>query len=78
MSWKLHTRDENVRPPLSGSQHFESQEDALEAACKLMTTQLHTKVLYIEGPSGERIEYADIEAWCKARAARQGRKGDPS
>jgi hypothetical protein len=71
VNWKLNTRNENVRPPLSGSQHFESQEDALEAACKLMATQLHTKVLDIEGPSGERIEFAHIEAWCKARAARQ-------
>jgi hypothetical protein len=69
VSWKLHTRNENVRPPLPGSQHFDSQEDALEAAYRLMATQLHTKVLYIEGPSGERIEYSEIEKWCKAHAA---------
>jgi Bacterial RNA polymerase, alpha chain C terminal domain len=76
VNWKLNTRNENVRPPLPGSQYFESQEDALVAACKLMATQLHTKVLYIDGPSGERIEYAHIEAWCEKRAARPPR-GDP-
>jgi hypothetical protein len=54
---------------VSSEQH-DSKEDALEAACELIgppIRQLHVKVLYVEGPNGERIEYAEIEAWCKAR-----------
>jgi hypothetical protein len=73
MKWKLWTRDENVRPPIEGfepDQHG-SKDAALEEACALIRMRLHTKVVYIEEPNGNRIDSAEIEAWCKARAARR-------
>ncbi len=65
MKWKLWTRNENNRPPDKGFDQFDSKEAALERACDIIKHQWHVKVLYIEGPNGERIEYAAIETWCK-------------
>jgi hypothetical protein len=31
-----------------------------------MRSQVHIKVLFIEGPNGERIETPQIESWCRA------------
>jgi len=75
VKWKLYTRDEDRRPPVVGPEikQHDLKTDALEEAWQLMygpTRQPHTKVLYIEGPNGERIEAGEIEAWCKDRAAR--------
>jgi hypothetical protein len=69
MKWKLFTRVETVQPAIEGfepKQH-DSKEAALQEACATIRQQPHTKVLYIEGPDGERIESAEIEVWCKAR-----------
>jgi hypothetical protein len=69
MKWKFWTRDENVRPPIEGfepNQH-ESKDAALEEACALIRMRLHTKVVYIEEPDGNRIEFETIEAWCKGK-----------
>jgi hypothetical protein len=68
MKWKLFTRDETVSPPVEGSGQHDSKDAALDRACDIIRHQRHVKVLYIEGPNGERIEYAEIEAWCKERA----------
>ncbi len=75
VKWKLYTRDEDRRPPVVGPEikQHDLKTDALEEAWQLMHSpirQPHTKVLYIEGPNGERIEAGEIEAWCKDRAAR--------
>jgi hypothetical protein len=69
MKWKLFTRDENVRPPIEGfePEQHESKDAALQEACALIRMRLHTKVVYIEEPDGNRIYSAEIEAWCKAR-----------
>ena len=77
VKWKLHTRGENFSPPVEGSGQYDSKDAALERACGLIRQQLHVKVLYIEGPNGERIDSADIAEWCKARAARH-EAGRPS
>jgi hypothetical protein len=69
MKWKLWTRNENIRPAVVASEEHDSRDKALEAACDRMK-QRHVKVLHIEGPNGQRIEYPEIEKWCKARAAR--------
>ena len=55
--WRIRTRDENVRPPLEGSEagFHASKQEAIDAADAIMRQQPHLKVLWIEGPSGERI-----------------------
>jgi hypothetical protein len=70
VKWKLHIRDEAVRPPVEWSEQYDSKDTALERACELIRQQPHVKVLDIEGPNGEPIDAAGIEAWCKTRAAR--------
>ena len=50
--WNLFTRDQNVSPPMEGSNEYESREKALRAACQSMK-QVRVTVLYIEGPNGE-------------------------
>jgi hypothetical protein len=64
MNWKLHTRDEGHSPAVEGFHTLDSKEDALDRACDLMR-QVHIKVLFIEGPNGERIEHPQIESWCR-------------
>jgi hypothetical protein len=71
MKWKLWTRYENISPPDEGSEQFDSEGAARERACYIFRRQSHVKILRIEGPNGERIEAAEILAWCKERAARQ-------
>ena len=66
MKWKLHIRDETVRPPVEWSEQYDSKDAALERACELIRQQPPVKVLYIEGPNGERIDSAEIHAWFKA------------
>jgi hypothetical protein len=70
MKWKLFTRDENLSPPLKGSEQCDSKDAALEMACDIIRQQRHVAVLYIEGPDGERIKAVEIAALCKARASR--------
>ena len=64
MNWKLHTRDEGHRPAAEGFHTLESKEAALDRACDLKSL-VHIKVLFIEGPNGERIEHPEIESWCR-------------
>jgi hypothetical protein len=64
MQWKLFTRDAKVSPPVVGSQPFASREAAMNAACNLLVSIEH-----IEGPNGETISSAEIDAWCKGRRA---------
>jgi hypothetical protein len=70
VKWKLHTRDEGHIPHSDGWHTFESKVAAQDRACDTIGRQRHVKVLFVEGPDGERIEYPEIEAMCKARAAR--------
>ena len=67
MKWKLHTRDESLSPHLVAWSEFDSKEAALDRACDTLRSQVHVKTLYIEGPDGKRIEYSEIEAWCKPK-----------
>ena len=67
VKWKLWTRNDNVRPALEASEEHDSRDKALEAACDRMK-QRHVKVLHIEGPNGQRIDSATIEAWCKGKS----------
>jgi hypothetical protein len=67
MTWKLYTSDGRMQPAVVGFDQYDSKEAAQEVACDRMR-QTHIKVLYIEGPNGERIESAPIVAWCKARS----------
>jgi hypothetical protein len=70
--WKLFTRDESLVPAMEGPepQQYASKDDALQQAWELMyglTRRPYTKVLYIEGSAGERIERDEIDTWCKQR-----------
>jgi hypothetical protein len=67
MSWKLYTLDEGHRPISEGYHTLASKEAALSRACDTLRSQLHVKVLFIEGPNGKRIERQQIECWCQAR-----------
>jgi len=66
MNWKLYTRDEGHSPALEGSLTLDSKEAALDRACDTLMRQFQVKVLFIEGPNGERIESPQIESWCRA------------
>jgi hypothetical protein len=66
VNWKLHTRDEGHIPALDGFHTLDSKEAALDRACDTLMHQLHVKVLFIEGPNGERIERPQIESWCQS------------
>jgi hypothetical protein len=69
MKWKLFTRDENIRPPIEGfeRQQHESKNAALQEACALIRMRLHTRVVYIEEPDGNRIFPTEIAAWRPVR-----------
>jgi len=50
---------------------YDLKEDALKAAWQLTygpVGNLLIKVLYVEGPDGERIEPDEIATWFKARS----------
>ena len=71
--WKLFTRDESLVPAMEGPepQQYASKDDALQQAWELMygrTRRPYTKVLYIEGSGGERVERDEIDIWCKQRS----------
>jgi hypothetical protein len=66
MTWKLHTSDGRMQQTMQGFEQYDSRVSALETACDRMR-ETHVKILYIEGPNGERIEAAAVVAWCKAR-----------
>ncbi|MCP3382848.1 hypothetical protein NLM31_21000 [Bradyrhizobium sp. CCGUVB4N] len=61
MNWKLFTSDANVAPPAVGHTHHKTREEALRAARNITATRV--QVLYIEGPSKERIEADEIARW---------------
>jgi hypothetical protein len=65
MKWKLLTRDENIRPAIERfeREQHESKDAALQEACALIRMRVHTKVIYIEEPDGNRIYSDEIEAW---------------
>jgi hypothetical protein len=67
MPWNLWTQDEKVTPPIEASMPYETKEAALSAACVALKTQ-RLKVLYIEGPDGERMEEEEIRTWCRENA----------
>jgi hypothetical protein len=66
VKWKLHTQDEGHCPHLVAWSDHDTKEAALDRACATRS-QLLVKILFIEGPHGERIEPREIEASCKAR-----------
>jgi len=45
----------------------DSKETTLDRSCDTRRHQLRVKVLFIEGPNGERIENPEIEKWCNAQ-----------
>jgi hypothetical protein len=73
--WKLFTRDESLVPAIEGlePQQCASKDDALQQAWELMygrTRRPNTKVLYIEGSDGGRVEHDEIDTWCKLRSGK--------
>jgi hypothetical protein len=66
--WKLHTLNENVRPPLSSYFEYPSKDDALKAACDELK-KVHVEVELIEGPDGEKIDKDAIEQYCRTHPA---------
>ena len=67
--WKLFTRNESHQPPLEGfdPKEHDTKVEALKAACLLIRTQVHMKILYIAGPNDGHIDEREILAWCKAQ-----------
>ena len=72
--WKLFTRNESLGPDIRQEPHqYPSKNDALQQAWELMygpTRRPYTKVLYIEGSGSERVEYDEIDTWCKHRSTK--------
>ena len=72
--WKLFTRNESLGPDIRQEPHqYPSKNDALQQAWELIygpTRRPYTKVLYIEGSGGERVEYDEIDTWCKHRSTK--------
>jgi hypothetical protein len=67
MAWKLYTRNENFREPPQTCTTHPSRADALEAAYVLFIyPSLRKTPFLIEGPDGDQIDRAQIEAWCQA------------
>ena len=73
--WKLFTRNESLGPDMERQEphQYASKNDALQQAWELMygpTRRPYTKVLYIEGSGGERVECDEIDTWCKQRSTK--------
>jgi hypothetical protein len=67
-SWKLHTLNENVRPPVLSYDQYPSKDDALRAACNELKKP-HVKVEFIEGPDGAKIDEDAVEEYCRSHPA---------
>jgi hypothetical protein len=67
MKWKFDPRDGGHSPHLVAWSDHDSKETTLDRSCDTRRHQLRVKVLFIEGPNGERIENPEIEKWCNAQ-----------
>ena len=70
MVWKLYVEHE-VKPPVRfyEKKPHPNKESALKRALAIYRNPgwgLH--VLYIEGANGERMEAAEVKAWCERNA----------
>jgi hypothetical protein len=67
-SWKLHTSNENVRPPVKTCSEHPSRDAAISAACDELKKS-HVKAEFIEGPHGEKIDKDAIERLYRSHQA---------
>jgi len=67
MPWKLFTQNRDVPDTLPLAMNYDTKREAVAAACEVIAYSRHSKVLYIENPTGERIGLPTIEAEYRTR-----------
>lgn len=69
MTWKLHTVDNTVWPPVEAWTGYDAHDDALTAAS--LNARPHLIVVGLETPDGNNLmDQKQIEKWCQANRYR--------
>ena len=70
MPWRLYYEIQSVLPAVLYSDRFDTKEEALEKAFEYYNNPSHgISVLRLDHLSGEAMNKAKIEEWCRERQA---------